>query len=130
MSLLSPAEQEMKLVEMLAYVYRTVPWRKVRVKSPHDVFNHRVRWAASRLTLYEAVSRLCNAFGLQSLPPDAVRLCQELRPYERELLNRLRAEHIPLCMMAVLRAKEMRKADEERAASPLFADKETEDDGE
>ncbi len=102
-------------------MYRAVPWGKMRTrKNPHDIFNHRVRAAASRLSLYEAVSKLCNAFGLQSLPPRAVALCRELKAEERTILNRLRTEHIPLCMLAVMQAKEMKQEAIARAKSPLF----------
>jgi hypothetical protein len=109
-----PIEVEEKLVELLAVIYARVPWGKMKTaKNPHDIFNHRVRAASRRATLYEFVSKLCNYFGLQSLPTEAQTLVDELRPYEEEILNALSREHIPFCVRAILRAKEMKKAKKE-----------------
>ena len=103
-------EIEDKTVELLAIVYNTINWGKMCTsKNPHDIFNHRVRAASRRATLFEAVSKLANYFGLQSLPTEAIRLTQELRPYERIVLNKMYMEHIPMSMMAIMRAKERRK---------------------
>lgn len=107
-------EEENSVIELLALIYNAVDWKKMRTsKNPHDIFNHRVRAASRRNTLYEAVSKLANYFGLQSLLPEAIRLIQELRPIEREVLNKLYTEHIPMSMLAIMRAKEIR---EERKA--------------
>ncbi len=96
-------------MELLAIIYNRVPWSKMHTgKNVHDVFNHRVRAASRRATLSEAVSKLCNYFGLQSLPVEAVRLVEELRPVERDVLNKLYTEHIILSMQAILRAREQR----------------------
>jgi hypothetical protein len=109
-----PIEVEEKLVELLAVIYARVPWGKMKTaKNPHDIFNHRVRAASRRATLYEFVSKLCNYFGLQSLPLEAQALVDELRMYEEEILNTLSREHIPFCVRAVLRAKEMKKSRKE-----------------
>jgi hypothetical protein len=105
-----PIEVEEKVVELLAVIYARVPWNRMRTsKNPHDIFNHRVRAASRRATLYEFVSKLCNYFGLQSLPTEAQTLVDELRPYEEKILNALSREHIPFCVRAILRAKEMKK---------------------
>jgi hypothetical protein len=107
-------EVEEKLVELLAVIYTRVPWGKMKTsKNPHDIFNHRVRAASRRATLYEFVSKLCNYFGLQSLPLEAQSLVDELGPYEDEILNTLSREHIPFCVRAIARAKEMKKAKKE-----------------
>jgi hypothetical protein len=101
---------EDKTVELLAVVYNSINWSKMHTsKNPHDIFNHRVRAASRRATLFEAVSKLANYFGLQSLPAEAIQLTQELRPYERTVLNKMYMEHIPISMMAIMRAKERRK---------------------
>jgi hypothetical protein len=114
------SEVEEKLVELLAVIYAKVPWGKMRTaKNPYDIFNHRVRAASRRATLYEFVSKLCNYFGLQSLPTEAQTLVDELRAYEEEILNALSREHIPFCVRAILRAKEMKKTKKE-----VFNDKE------
>jgi len=103
-------EIEEKTVELLAIVYNTINWGKMHTsKNPHDVFNHRVRAASRRATLFEAISKLANYFGLQSLPTEAIQLTQELRPYERVVLNKMYMEHIPMSMMAIMRAKERRR---------------------
>lgn len=101
---------EDKTVELLAIVYNSINWSKMRTsKNPHDVFNHRVRAASRRATLFEAISKLANYFGLQSLPTEAIQLTQELRPYERVVLNKMYMEHIPISMMAILQAKAKKK---------------------
>jgi hypothetical protein len=101
---------EDKTVELLAIVYNSINWSKMHTsKNPHDIFNHRVRAASRRATLFEAISKLANYFGLQSLPTEAIQLTQELRPYERVVLNKMYMEHIPMSMMAIMRAKERRK---------------------
>lgn len=103
-------EIEDKTVELLAVVYNSINWSKMRTsKNPHDIFNHRVRAASRRATLFEAISKLANYFGLQSLPAEAINITQELRPYERIVLNKMYMEHIPISMLAIMRAKEMRK---------------------
>ena len=103
-------EQEEKLVEFLGNIYKRVPWGKMRTsKNPHDIFNHRVRSAARRGTLYQFASKLCNYFGLQTLPLEAQVLLDELRPYEMEVLNTLSTEHIPLCVRGIMKAKELKE---------------------
>lgn len=104
-------DQENKLVELLASIYNTVPWAKMKTsKNPHDIFNHRVRAASRRSTLYEAVSKLANYFGLQSLPAEAMPLIEALRPIEREVLNKLYTEHIAMSMLGIMRAKEVKSS--------------------
>ena len=102
-------EDENRIVEMLALVYNAVDWKKMRTsKNPHDIFNHRVRAASRRGTIFEAISKLANYFGLQSLPAGVIYIAQQLRPIEQEVLNKLYVEHIPMSMLAIMRAKEMR----------------------
>jgi len=117
--------QEDKTIELLAIIYNAVDWGKMRTnKNPYDIFNHRIRAASRRATLFEAVSKLANYFGLQSLPAvsklanyfglqslpeEAIRIANELREYERETLNRLYTEHVPMSMLAIMRAKEIRE---------------------
>jgi hypothetical protein len=91
-------------VELLAEIYRRIKWRRIRVESPHDVWNHRVRAAARMPTLGEFMSKLSNFFGLQSCSVRALELQDALRPYERKLLNLAFREHIPVAMRAALLA--------------------------
>lgn len=101
---------EDNIVELLAQIYLVIPWHKINTsKNAYDVFNHRVRAACRRATLYEMVSKLANYFGLQSVPTEVVSVIEFLKPYEREVLNKIYLEHIPLCMRAILRAKEIKK---------------------
>jgi len=106
---LNQEEKEQKLVELLAYFYNTIDWSKMRGRNPHDIFNHRVRAASRRSTIYEASSKLANYFGLQSIPEQAMKIINELRPYETEVLNKLYQEHLAISMMAIIRAKEIRE---------------------
>lgn len=102
-------EYEPILVEFLAIVYNKIQWRKMKTsKNPHDIFNHRVRAASRRATLYEFASKLCNYFGLQTLPFDAQNLLDSLRPVETQVLNALSSEHIPYCVRGIIRAKELK----------------------
>jgi hypothetical protein len=98
------------LVELLAIIYGAVDWRRAAgSKFRWDVWNHRVRAAATRGTIGAFCSRLANYFGLQSLPPEAVALVDQLRPYEAEALDLVYTEHVPIAMAAVIRAKGGRK---------------------
>lgn len=102
-------ELERLLVELLAIVYGAVDWRRAAgSKFRWDVWNHRVRAAATRATIGGFVSRLCNHFGLQSLPPEALELVERLRPHEAAALDLVYSEHVPIAMAAVVRAKERR----------------------
>ena len=94
---------------VLAYIYASINWKRIKVKSPHDVWNHRVRAAMSRATVNEAVSRLCNHFGIQSLPPAAIVLLKKVRDYEDEVLDIVAREHITYTMEAVLLAQTLRR---------------------
>ncbi len=103
------SEHEAILVEFLAIIYNRIPWGKIKTsKNPHDIFNHRVRAASRRATLYEFVSKLCNYFGLQTIPIEAQELLEKLRPFEAQVLNALSSEHIPFCVRAIIRAKELK----------------------
>jgi hypothetical protein len=98
------------VVELLSHVYRAVDWRKAAgSKFRWDVWNHRVRAAATRGTLGAFTSRLANYFGLQSLPPEAIAVLEELRPYEAEVLDLIYTEHVPIAMAAVVAATGRRK---------------------
>jgi hypothetical protein len=102
-------DQEIQLIELLAQMYCKIPWGKMKTaKNPHDIFNHRVRAAARRATLYECISRLANMFGMQTIPVETQAVLDALRPHEVAVLNALSQEHIPLCVRAIIRAKEIK----------------------
>ena len=91
-------------------MYNCVPWAKMRTsKNPHDIFNHRVRAASRRATLYSCVSRLANYFGLQSIPTEAAEIVVRLRHCEPQALAKLYSEHIMMSMLGIMRAKEIRE---------------------
>jgi len=98
-------EQQKRLVDLLALIYEQVPWRKLHVRNVWDVWNHRVRAAAAAETLGAFVSRLCNWFGIQSLPPEHLELIDAMAPDTRRLLDLVAREHIPICMRAVLKVR-------------------------
>jgi hypothetical protein len=113
------AEQQARLVELLALIYRHVPWARVHVRNVWDVWNHRVRAAAAAETLGAFVSRLCNWFGIQSLPPEHLALVDAMAPDTRRLLDLVAREHIPLCMRAVLMVRGERTARRARVTEEL-----------
>jgi hypothetical protein len=91
---LSESEIE-QLTRLLAHIYRSIDWRRIRTsKSRYDIWNHRVRAAAKRPTLAEFASRLCNFFGVQSLPLAAIALIETLQPHEHACLNYIDRNHI------------------------------------
>jgi hypothetical protein len=113
-----PKEVEAQFIELLGLIYASVPWRKMSTsRNPWDVFNHRVRAAATRPTLGGFVSRLCNWFGLQSLSPEAVALYEALVPYERALLRHVHQEHITVAMLAVQSAKQRKRSVHARSSA-------------
>jgi hypothetical protein len=87
---------------MLAHVYRSVPWNKMRTRHrPLDIWNHRVRAArGGAMTVSQYISRLCNYLGLQSLPAEAVGLALELEPHAYDVLEIIFQEHIPISVRA------------------------------
>jgi hypothetical protein len=103
-------EIEVQFVELLAEIYRRIDWRKMRVNSPHDVWNHRVCAAACLPTLGQFVSKLSNFFGLQSCSPRALQLQDALRPYERQLLNLAFREYVPIGTRAAFLAAKRKSA--------------------
>jgi len=101
---------ENELVNFLAIVYSEIPWKKMRKGvNVWDVFNHRVRAAARKGTIQAFASKLCNYFGIQSLPLDTVHILESLVPDQEKALNLLYLEHIPICMKAIIKAKENKK---------------------
>jgi hypothetical protein len=97
-----------QLARLLAYIYRTIDWRRIRTsKSRYDIWNHRVRAAAKRPTLTEFASRLCNFFWVQSLPPEAITLIEALQPHERACLNYIDRNHIYLATKSAVLWKQL-----------------------
>jgi hypothetical protein len=102
--------EEEALIQLLAIIYRKIPWQKIRTsKNIHDIFNHRVRAAARREKIYEFTSKLCNYFGLQSIPSEAMHEIEILRRNEESILQQLSDEHIPICVRAIMLAQTWKK---------------------
>jgi len=113
-------EVEGQFVELLAHLYGRVNWGRMNTsKNAWDIWNHRVRAAATRGTLGEFVSRLCNQLGLQSAPPRAIALMEVLRPYQDVLLTLAYREHIYISMRAALLARQFRQERREREEEEL-----------
>jgi len=113
-------EIEGQFVELLAHIYGRVNWGRMNTsKNAWDIWNHRVRAAATRGTLGEFMSRLCNQLGLQSAPPRAIALMEVLRPYQDVLLTLAYREHIYISMRAALLARQFRQERREREEEEL-----------
>jgi hypothetical protein len=108
---LSESEIE-QLTRLLAHIYRAIDWRRIRTtKSRYDIWNHRVRAAAKRPTLAEFASRLCNFFGVQSLPLAAIVLIEALQPHERACLNYIDRNHIYLATKSAILWKQLTQSE-------------------
>jgi len=85
----------------LASVYRAVNWRQVarRGKRRLDVFEHRVKAAASQPTVPRFLEKLCHRLGLQSVEIPA-RLITALDRERDRVLGSLRRESIYWVLLA------------------------------
>ena len=114
---LSESEIE-QLTRLLAHIYRAIDWRRIRTtKSRYDIWNHRVRAAAKRPTLAEFASRLCNFFGVQSVPLAAIALIETLQPHERACLNYIDRNHIYLATKSAIMWKQLTEEQNENRHS-------------
>lgn len=108
--MLTPEVRE-RWTDLLAHIYCAIRWGKINTRhNAWDIWNHRVRAAATRGSLGEFASRLANHFGLQSLPEEAVVIVDALEPHADDLLDLTYREHIPISMRAVVRAKAWKAA--------------------
>jgi len=97
-----------QLTRLLAHIYRAIDWRRIRTtKSRYDIWNHRVRAAAKRATLAEFASKLCNFFGVQSLPSEAIVLIDALQPNERACLAYIDRNHIHIATKSAVLWKQL-----------------------
>lgn len=107
---MQPNDIRSLLIDLLAIVYNRISWSKMKTRhNPHDIFNHRVRAAARRANINQFASKLCNYFGLQTLPTETINLLWALEEVQEKALNMLYQEHIPICVMAIAKAKEIRE---------------------
>lgn len=104
-------EQRQQVYELLAYVYtKASPSLAKSRHSAWDVFNHRVRFSAGTGTLGHFISKLCNVWGIQSLPMEHLILFDALELVQDDVLRYLSREHEPACMRAIRIAQEWREA--------------------
>ena len=103
-----------QLTRLLAHIYRSIDWRRIRTsKSRYDIWNHRVRAAAKRSTLAEFASRLCNFFGVQSLPLAAIALIETLQPHEHACLNYIDRNHIYIATKSAIMWRQLTQSEEQ-----------------
>ena len=85
---------EEALVELLYRIKRKVDWSKFKGLSHADVFQHRVKFSAYEPSIKRFVEKLCNKFGIQSIPSDLVEIIDFLEKHRDEALDLLRNESI------------------------------------
>jgi len=82
------------VIELLAIIASRVNWKRLRLRNPVDMWNHRIRAACSCRDVAEFVSKLCNYFGLQSIPEKGIPLIEKLEAQREEVLDYILSRHI------------------------------------
>jgi len=104
---------EERLVNVLAYIWNQVRWRRIRGRRPLDVFEHRLEYAKYEPDIASALQRLANALSIQgiSAPLEDIEF---LRQCNEEAMDVLRKWTKLLALKASAKAREFRvqKADE------------------
>ena len=96
-------------VEVLAYVYKAVDWRKVaRGRSAYDIFEHRLEFSKYEPDVPSIIQKLCNSLSLQA-PPLPLDEIEFLRQHEKLALKILRKMPKLLTLKAAERAKQLKK---------------------
>jgi len=96
-------------VEVLAYVYKAVDWKKVaRNRSAYDIFEHRLEFSKYEPDIPSVIQRLCNSLGLQA-PPLPLDEIEFLRQNEKLALKVLRKMPKLLTLKAADRAKQLKR---------------------
>ena len=98
------SELEDVWVDVLASIYRSVDWRKIR-RSPYDVFEHRVEFAKYERDVPSVIQKLCDSLSLQA-PPIPLDKVEKLRENEEEAMKVLRKMPKLLSIMAATKARE------------------------
>jgi len=94
-----------QIADLLSAVYRKVNWRRMRNKNPHDVFQHRVKFAACKSNVLEFLDKLCQGLGIQSIKYDPDQILY-LNERNKEVMYALRHESIYLVVKATALARE------------------------
>lgn len=101
------SETERKVVEVLAYIYRAVDWKRMHTsKISYDIFEHRLEFARHEKTMPELIQKLCNKLSLQA-PPLPLDDVEYLRNHESEALSMIRKIGKLLTLKAAKRAKQL-----------------------
>jgi len=106
--MLEPEDKQI-LIDVLAAIFMAADWSKVRGRKPVDVFSHRVIASATRPTLREALSKLCNFLNLQSIPDAALPGLKHLEEKEAAILEELYHSGVYYASLASMRAKELKR---------------------
>jgi hypothetical protein len=98
---------EEKLVNVLAYIWNQVRWRRMRRRRPLDVFEHRLEYAKYEPDIASALQRLANALSIQgvSAPLEDIEF---LRQCNEEAMDILRKWTKLLALKASVKARELR----------------------
>ena len=78
-------------VIVLAYIYRSVNWKKMaRNRSSYDIFEHRLCFARYEPTVPDIIQKLCNTLSLQapSLPLDRIEFLRKNSDIALEIVRR------------------------------------------
>ena len=99
-------------VIVLAYIYRSVNWKKIaRNRSSYDIFEHRLCFARYEPTVPDIIQKLCNTLSLQA-PPLPIDKIECLRKYEKLALKVIRRWTKLLTLKAAQKSREIKKRGE------------------
>jgi len=98
---------EERWVSVLAHVWNTVQWRRIRGRRHLDVFEHRLEWAKHEPDVPSVLQRLADSLSVQGLqvPVEDVEF---LRAHEELALDVLRRWTKLLALKASVKARELR----------------------
>lgn len=92
-----------ELIWLMAMVYRSVDWRAQGGKSVLDRWSGMVMVASRAETVAEFINNLCKRLGVgapMTIDGDLIDLLDACAPHDRELLDLVDREAIPLAMLA------------------------------
>ena len=108
-----------QIADLLAAVYRKGRWRRMRNSNPHDVFQHRIKYAAAKPSVLEFLDKLCQGLGIQSIKYDPEKI-EALQQRNDEVLHALRRESVYLVTKATFLAKKYKEQKEEEKNQKLL----------
>jgi len=98
---------EERWVRVLACVWNSVRWRRMRGRRPLDVFEHRLEWAKHEPDVPSVLQRLASSLSIQGLqvPVEDVEFLRESEELALEVLRRWTKL---LALKASVKARELR----------------------